>query len=230
MNQLTRLLSSLILALGLCLGAYFIAQSIYHFKNFDRFVEVKGLAEKEVLSDLGVWQINYALTGNDIKDLYQQMNQNQQIVTQFLTQKGFSADEISAKNANVTDNWANQYSQPNEKLPHYQLSAGVIVSSHNVDLIQKSNDQINQLIDQNIAFSYNQIQYFFNGLNDIKSEMLNEATSNAKSTAATFATQSQSQIAGIKYANQGVFSINDLESNPIRKKVRVVVSVQYFLE
>lgn len=230
MNSITRLISSLILALGLYFGANLLAQSIYHFKDFDRFVEVKGLAEKEVKSDLGVWEINYSVTGDNLQDLYQQMSKQQGTISTFLTEQGFKTSELSAKNANVIDNWNNQYGQSNDKLPHYQLSAGILVSSQQVDLIQTSNDKINQLIDQGIALSYNNINYFFNGLNNIKTEMLNEATQNAKLSAEIFAKNSESQLSGIKYANQGVFSIDGIESNSLNKKVRVVVTVQYFLQ
>lgn len=225
-----RIVSSFILALGLYLGAGLLANAIQYFKNFDRFVEVKGLSEKKVKSDLGIWEINYSLTGDDLQELYQKMNQNQSEITRFLEAQGFSASEMNAKNANVVDNWSNQFGQIGDKTPHYQLSAGTLVSSANVDLIQSSNHQINQLIDQGIALSYNNITYSFNGLNDIKTEMLNEATENAKLSAQTFSKNSQSHLASIKYANQGVFSINDLNNGSLEKTVRVVVTVQYFLQ
>ena len=76
-----------------------------------------------------------------------------------------------------------------------------------------------------------QVIYGYNALNEIKPEMIEEATKNARAAAEKFAKDSKSRIGKIKYANQGVFSVTDRDSNtPYIKIVRVVTSVEYYLK
>ena len=71
-----RVLAALILALGISSGGYFVGSGIKFFRNFDRSVEVKGLAEQSVKSDLATWSINFSVSGDSIQDLYQQVSKN----------------------------------------------------------------------------------------------------------------------------------------------------------
>ena len=86
-------------------------------------------------------------------------------------------------------------------------------------------------------------QQFPTKLNEIKPEMLTEATQNARKAAETFADESNSSLGKLKRANQGLFSIVDRDESlgqgdggyfanvaDIYKKVRVVVSVEYSIE
>ena len=73
-------------------------------------------------------------------------------------------------------------------------------------------------------------EYSFTKLNDIKPEMIEEATKNAREAAEKFAQDSDSKLGKIKKASQGQFSISDRDSNtPYIKSVRVVSSIDYFL-
>ena len=75
------------------------------------------------------------------------------------------------------------------------------------------------------------IQYLFEGLNDIKPEMIHEAMANARVAAEQFATDSGSEIGKIKTASQGSFSIEDRDATtPQIKRVRVVTSITYYIE
>ncbi len=67
--------------------------------------------------------------------------------------------------------------------------------------------------------------------------MLEEATKNAKEAALEFAKSSGSKVGKIRRANQGVFSIlpgeqtsNAMEMQQINKKVRVVSTIEYWLD
>ena len=74
------------------------------------------------------------------------------------------------------------------------------------------------------------VEFKYEGLNDIKPEMIEEATMNAREAAQKFAKDSDSRLGKIKTANQGTFTIENRDSNtPYIKKVRVVTSVTYYL-
>jgi hypothetical protein len=75
-----------------------------------------------------------------------------------------------------------------------------------------------------------QTEYIFNRLNDIKPEMIEEATRKAREVAQKFAGDSQSTLGKIKRASQGQFSIKSRDkNNPHIKRIRVVSTVEYYL-
>jgi hypothetical protein len=77
MNSGSRVIGAIILALGIATSGHYIGSGIKFFRNFDRSVEVKGLAEQNVKSDLATWSINFSVSGDDLKALYQQVSLNQ---------------------------------------------------------------------------------------------------------------------------------------------------------
>ena len=73
-------------------------------------------------------------------------------------------------------------------------------------------------------------QFLFNGLNNIKPAMIEEATRNAREVAEKFAHDSGSKLGKIKRASQGQFSVEDRDSNtPYIKRLRIVSTVEYYL-
>ncbi len=61
--------------------------------------------------------------------------------------------------------------------------------------------------------------------------MIEQATKNAREAAKKFAIDSDSKLGKIKSAQQGLFSIEDRDSNtPHIKEVRVVTTVDYYLD
>ena len=111
----------------------------------------------------------------------------------------------------------------------------ITVCTGNVDLVLRLSSKISELLDKGVLIGNeneweNKIQYEFEGLNDIKPEMIREATANARLAAEQFAEDSGSHIGKIKTASQGSFSISDRDSStPQIKRVRVVTSITYTL-
>jgi len=230
-----KVIASIILSIGIAIAGLFIGNGIKFFRNFDRSVEVKGLAEQMVKSDLATWSINFSVSGDNLAGLNKTISQNQKLVNDFLVNNGFSVKDIQLGTISVNDNWANQYGNNNEKLPHYQISNSVSVTTANVDLVAKVSQNAGELVNQGVLVTNNNISYFYNNLNSIKGQMLDQATRNAKVAAETFAKNTGSRVGNIKSASQGVFTIaspdgaiiNDTQS--INKKVRVVTSIQFFI-
>jgi hypothetical protein len=75
------------------------------------------------------------------------------------------------------------------------------------------------------------VQYVFNGLNEIKPVMIEQAVKNARESAGKFAIDTGSELGKLKRASQGQFSIEDRDaSTPHIKRVRVVSTLEYYLQ
>lgn len=231
--KLERPISALFVAAGIALGGYFISHAIMNFKASDRVVTVKGLAEKIVTANRAIWQLQFKYADDHLGDLYQGITKAQSTVRQFLLAQGFAAENITLQPLSVTDNQTNSYNS-NQKAKRYVASAGIILSSGKVDKVRDAVQLTGALVKQGIILDQSSVRYLFTKLNEIKPGMLNQATANAKVAAESFATNSHSDLGDIRSARQGLFSLSDPlggydAKQHIQQKVRVVTTVQYFL-
>lgn len=228
---------ALILAIGLFLAGGAIKSGIVKFKEMDRTVTAKGLCEKEVKADKVTWPLKFKELGNDPAELYDRIESNTQTVVSFLKANGLSDDEISIAPPAMVDQQANMSYSSEQVRYRYKANCVVTVVSKNVDLVRKIVSNQAKLMRQGVTIVSNEydetsnVTYEFTGLNDIKPEMIAEATKNARKTAEQFATDSNSELGKIKTADQGQFSINDRDQNtPWLKNIRVVTTVVYYLK
>ena len=229
-----------ILAVGLALGGFFPGYYYYQARLRDNFVTVKGLAEMDVKADLGVWNIKFVVTGDELLGVQREMASKLQVIFSFLQEKGFTPDEISEGRLETNDLMTNPYRDKNFA-SRYILSQKVTVRSSKVDMIEQALRNSGELVARGVVFdsqSYGSpVSYIFTKLNEIKPQMLEEATKNARQAALEFAKASGSEVGKIRRASQGVFSIqrqlatpDAVESYQINKRVRVVSTIEFWLE
>ncbi|HPF74282.1 MAG TPA: hypothetical protein P5171_11640, partial [Xanthomonadaceae bacterium] len=81
--------AGLMIALGLAAAGWFAAQGMARLRTEDRFVTVKGLAERYVNADLVVWPLKHSVAGNDLAQVQAQLDANAAKIRQFLLNAGF---------------------------------------------------------------------------------------------------------------------------------------------
>lgn len=227
-------IEAIIISIGVILLGVMIKSGINDFKNKDRIVSVKGLAEIEVPADKVVWPLVYKDIGNDPALLYANMEQKNSAIVKFLENNGIAKEEISIAPPEVIDMQAERYADRNT-LYRYNATSVITVISKNVDKVRKLMSEQAELLKQGIAitggdYRYN-VVYEFTGLNAIKPQMIEEATKNARAAAEKFATDSDSSLGKIRNASQGQFTISDRDANtPYIKSIRVVTTVNYYLK
>jgi hypothetical protein len=152
----------------------------------------------------------------------------------FLTDGGISEKEITVSVPSVSDKLANEYGDNNRAF-RYIAKNVITVCTDNVDAVLKLMSRQSELLKKGIVTSENSwenpVEFKYEGLNDIKPQMIEEATKNAREAAEKFAKDSDSSLGKIKNANQGTFTIENRDSNtPYIKRIRVVTSVTYYLK
>ena len=226
--------AAFIIATGLIVLGNQIKKGIDNFVAKDRVVTVKGLAEMEVPANKVTWPLMYKEVGNDLSTLYNKISHTNKAIVDFLKNKGIAEDEISINAPEIIDMQAERYVGEN-KTYRYNVTTVITVTSNKVDLVRSLISEQGELLKQGIAitggdYRYN-IQYDFTSLNEIKPQMIEEATKNAREAAQKFAKDSDSELGKIKRANQGQFSISNRDANtPYIKNIRVVTTIDYSLE
>ena len=236
-----------LLALGLIFGGWVLGAQIKATRLSDRYVSVRGLAERRVKSDLAVWPISCKEAGDDLSTVYAKTETDRKSILEFLTQQGIQTSEIEEGLIHVVDNEANEYGG-NQARKRYIVEQQLTVRTQHVDQVASAAQKTMLLVQKGIVLSSTpgqELTYKFTALNSIKPDMITEATRNALAAADRFAADSGSRVGSIRQASQGVFSISpedevstgaeepganfNAESTLI-KTVRVVTSVEYYLD
>lgn len=232
--KINAILASAIIAAGLLALGLTIRSGLCSFTDNQRSVDVRGLAEREVPANKVTWPILFRLAGDNLPTVYSNVADTNRKIEQFLTQNGVEASEISVGAPKMEDQ-SNNYNYKPGITPRYAITSVVTISSGKVDLVRDLINRQGELLSQGIPVGANEygnsVTYEFTGLNDIKPEMIAEATKAAREAAAKFADDSSSRLGKIKTARQGQFSIEDRDQyTPYIKRVRVVTSLTYLLQ
>jgi uncharacterized protein len=243
MNTDRSVVASAILALGLILGGLFIGAGFARGRASDRYVEVKGVAERDVKADLALWPLRLVAAGNDLVAAEARIAQNTSQVFAFLRRHGIDSSQVELQSIDVTDAFASEYGGDHQPQVRYVITRTVMVRSPSVDVVMATSAKVGELVSSGVVLSSGRIGYgpsgptfLFTKLNDLKPSMLKEAAANARQAADQFAADSRSRLGGIRQANQGVFVIlprdqaqGITEQTQVLKTVRVVSTVQYYL-
>ncbi len=229
-------IESVVIAVGIALLGVFVYLGLSAFGARDRVVTVRGLAEEEVKADHVIWPITYKTTGNDMQSIYADIHNANQRISDFLVQNGVAKADISVAAPQIVDLKAERYaSSEDAQRDRYNVTSVITVSTTQVDKARSLMTRMGELLKQGIVISAsdygNTVQYEFTSLNKIKPRMIEDATKKARESAVKFANDSESKLGKIKSASQGLFTIEDRDAyTPWIKRIRVVTSVDYFLE
>ncbi|MEQ8586800.1 MAG: SIMPL domain-containing protein [Thalassobaculaceae bacterium] len=231
------LLAAVVVAIGVAVGGKFVGDGFRDGRAADRFVTVKGVAEREVVADLAVWPVRITETGDDLGATQSRLEQDVDSLVVFLVGEGIAQESIQRGRVEVQDLLAQAYRPDGIEKGRYILAQTVTVRTGDVALVDASASRIGELVKMGVVFAETGgPSYVFTGLNEIKPDMIAEATRAAREGAQRFAEDSGSTVGAIRRANQGVFTIGPLvgwnHGNPagaIEKRVRVVSTIDFFL-
>lgn len=226
--------AALILGIAIVVASFIFGNKFYDSRFADRYVSVKGLAEMEVKATLASWTLESRIDGPSFATVKQEVSSQAQTISNWLQGKGFNSQEIKIEDVSVTRN----YYQAGQ--PPFNGSVRVSIQTENVDLLEDVSGLTTELLDQGVFLSgdrwSNRPRYYFTGVNDIKPQLLADATKAALVSAEQFAENSGSEVGNIKFANQGIIVL--LPGNRIEeshefykdKIARVVASLDYYLD
>jgi uncharacterized protein len=225
--------AALILAVGIALAGYLVGNALIESRTGERRVSVRGLSEREVPANLVLWPIVFSVTSDDLVDLQRQADAGVAKVRAFLGDT-FPAGQVSVSPPRVQDRQAQGMNGDGRQLDRYMAEVVVTVRTDRIDAARTAIERSGELVKQGVAvirsYEYN-TQYLYTDLEKIKPEMIAEATKDARRAAEQFAEDSGSKVGAIRTAQQGLFSIDDRDQfSPQLKKVRVVTTVDYYLE
>ncbi len=229
----------LFLAAAIVYAAWTASDTILQVKAQENTINVKGVAEKIVRADKGVWSTTVRTRGNDIKSAYAALTADMDKVLAFLKASAVPDEWVSVSPVRTMSiNVYDQQGRSTGKIAGYEMEQDLNVASGKVEVVQSIAQKSSKIISQGVDLMARSPEYFCSDLTSVKNELIGEATRNARERAEQFAAGSGLKVGRIKSARQGVFQITPPDSvdvagygvydtSTIEKKVSSVVTVDF---
>ena len=232
-ERLQLVLLAIILAFGIFFATKYATNAVAK-----EDVTVTGSAYKIVKSDSGKLHFSIIVKAPTKALAYTKLKNQLPIVKTYLTDKGFEDIEIKPSNGyynykynNITGNYTNE-------VDSYNLSQPVEVNSSDVNKIKEVSLDIQNLLEKGVDIDSCDTAYFYSKLSDLKVELLEAATNDAKERASAMLKATHNKVGKIESVKMGVFQITEVDStnvsdmgindtSTIDKKVTAVANVVF---
>lgn len=227
-------LAGLCVGLGLAVAGFFVSQTTLNERVGANVATVKGLSERIVEADKASWRFSYQVTGRgDVAADFARAEADGDRIRQALTSAGFTDAELTFAPLIKSDDV--RYNNNGEIIDRYHTVRGeVTVATRQPEKVAPARGPVFALAKDGVSVNEYFVSYQFTGLNEIKPDMLREATANARVAANEFAANAGVTVGGIQTATQGGFQIRAAnegvsEADAIEKLVRVVTTITFYL-
>ena len=231
-----------LLALGLVISTYLVADAMRDIRMSHQIIKVRGYAETQVESDLVIWHITVKAKNKNMAEAYAVLTAHREKVLDFLKKNRVKAQEVKTLSVHVSERKKRtERGHETSKIETFELSQGIEVKSRDVQNISKISTAVANLLGEGIDLRAGMPNYYYTQVNELKSQLLVEATKDAQMRARTLAEGSGVKLGPLRAARQGVFSVRSTDTSSISerssddvssipKKVSAVVTVDYAMK
>lgn len=214
----------------------------------EKSITVKGVAEENIVSDVGAFSCTIKCKAPTIADGYRELNRLTGILNSVMSAMQITQNEIE----DITINYSAEYKDVKLRdstgkdywerhFSHYNFSRSCRVRSQDVQKIANAAIKLYALTAQNIVISVSSPEYFISNPEQYKLKLIDLATSSAYARAKTVATNSNAELGPLLNARQGVIQITrpassdssdggTYDTSSINKVMRMVVTLEYTLK
>lgn len=211
-------LLGVLIALGSIFSTYVLSNAVVEFQKLqNQSIRVTGSASRNVTSDNASWQINYTTLQPTLKEGYAKINEDTKKIKDFFLSKGIDEKSMNFEQISsykVYKKAANGYSSTDE-LKGYEVSRSVVVKSNDINKLTEISKNVDELVNQDIDLTTQDVQYFVSNLDDIKVDVIASASKNAKERAKSLVKGTNGHIGVMTSARVGVFQIVPVDSTEV---------------
>ena len=231
-----------LLALSLVISTYLVTDVMRDIRMSHQIIKVRGYAETQVESDLAIWSITVKARNRNMAEAYAVLAAHREKVLDFLKKNGVEAQEVNDFSVHVSERKKRtEKGYATNEIEAFELSRKIEIKSRDVQNISKVSTAVAALLGEGIDLQAGMPSYYYTRVNELKSQLLVEATKDARERARTLAEGSGVKLGPLRAARQGVFSVRSADSSSISeessddvssisKKVTAVVTVDYAMQ
>ncbi len=227
--------------LGLLLAFGLIAAVKSGVSPFARnSVTVTGSAYEIVQSDSGNLEISLSVRRPTKALAYSTAKKQLPEILKYLESKGFDTKkDVDVKSMNGYESYKYTPNGVNtNEIAYYQLSQPIVIKSNDVNKIKDVSLDITSLMENGIDINVRNTNYSYSKLSDLKVDLLNKATQDAKQRASAMLKSTNNKVGKIESVRMGVFQITPVDStdvsdmgindtSTIEKKITAVSNVTF---
>lgn len=180
-------------------------------------ITATGSANCDFEADLIVWRGSFSAYGMTTKEAYDVIKNDSKMIKEYLVKNGVAEDEVVFSSVNISQRYSTRYNDEGEIMGDYpdgyDLYQEVSVTSNDVDKVEKISRDITELIESGVEFSSFSPEYYYTKLDELKLQLIEEATANAKERINIMADGTGETPGKLLDASLGVFQITAQNSS-----------------
>ena len=200
--------------IGMTISSYMLSRFMLRVqRTTEKSIKVKGVAEKEVLSDLASFNCSVSVKSKEKPDGYNKLTNVTNILNKRLDQLGFTEDVRFDKSISCSERYNTIKSSNDatttekEEFSHYVLTYGLTVRTKDVKTVEENVLKLNSLVRNGVDIYISNPEYFISNPEQYKLELVDQASASAAERARVAARQSGSDLGPLMTARQGGIQI-----------------------
>jgi hypothetical protein len=209
-------IASIIIGISIITSIFILGNSYQNRNKKDDIISVTGLGSKDFTSDLIVWTGYVKENSLELKDAYDKLEKNVVEIKNYLKSKDITDNELVFNAVNINEDYEYIYDDEGRSrriFRGYTLNQNFTIESKNVERVEKVSREVTELINKGIQLSSFEPRYYYTKLSELKLQMVEEATADAKARAEKIATAAGSKLGELQKAEMGVFQITGQNSD-----------------
>lgn len=170
-----------------------------------------GSANCDFESDLVVWRGSFSAYGMTTQEAYGVIKNDAEVVKNYLLESGVTEDELVFSSVDISQRYRTEYDENGNYVwdypDGYNLYQSLTVTSADIDKVELVSRDITKLIESGVQFSSYSPEYYCTRLDEVKLDLIQKATDNAKQRIDIMAAGAGCSIGELLSANLGVFQI-----------------------
>lgn len=205
--------AGLILGVSLIISAFVFGLYFYRAQNPGQTITVVGAASQNFEADTVKWTLNIEeeILGDNLSAGYERLKTIREKIFALLASKGVGPDCITMKPPHVYKEY--DYTSETRIFRGYHFQQTIYVITDQVDTVEKMAFDPVELLDGGTINS--NLEYFYSGLDELKKELVGEATKNARERAEKMVEQTDVKVGKIISVRSGVFQITEPHSTRV---------------
>lgn len=236
----------LIIGCSVIISVIVLSFAITYYGRSRDVISVTGLGETVFTSDMIVWQGSIRVEQSDRQSGYELIAKQQKQVAKYLRDNGVSDDEVTFSFVNNNKEYAPVYSSngnySGSRFVGYSFNQQFVITSNDVDKIERISREISSLISQNIDIESYMPEYYYTKLDDLKLDLIEKASKDAHQRAKKIVKNAGAKLGKASNARLGVFQITSatgdeeysyggtFNTQSKEKKARITVRMEYKLK
>ncbi|HKM38662.1 MAG TPA: SIMPL domain-containing protein [bacterium] len=205
-------IATLIAGLSLIIAIVFAVNLLVGYKqNASGGMSAVGSATQDFSSDLIVWRGSFSAYGQSTVAAYEVIKRDAETIKEYLISHDVAEENIIFSSVEINPDYRQLYSDQGNhigsELIGYSLSQRVTIQSTAVDNIEAISRDITELIGSGVNFFSETPEYYYTKLAELKLELVNAATADAKARIDSMAEKAGARVGKLLSASLGTFQI-----------------------